>query len=158
MSEFKTVWVIQEIFTNEIRGCTTEEKQILPANYKRTNYVEYAALEAKDKRIAELELALFDRSEKYKLFIDKGLWEKCEQVKDLQSKLDTYEKIVSFYKQHADCNRDNVGLGICKCSFCKNVDVFRDMHRSIRKPQGGEQLLNAMVDLVLRNPQGGANG
>lgn len=70
-----------------------------------------ASLDLSDK-IEKLELKLADRSEKYALFIDSGLDDKCREVKELKAKLsiaiealEIYAKLDN-YERHGLVNND----------------------------------------------------
>ena len=56
------------------------------------------------ERIKHLELKLADRSEKYALFIDSGLDEKCREVKELKAKLEIAVKALEDIEDYWEVN------------------------------------------------------
>ena len=102
MREFRE-FLIADPSRYECRACQTlicsEDPGEINKYYEGTHVhvIEYSALEQAEAKIRELQLQLADRTEKYHLFIESGLDQKCREVKELEAKLEIAVEALEFY-------------------------------------------------------------
>lgn len=76
----------------------------------------FAAYDSLAKENEELKLALFDRSEKYKIAMDKGVLQLGDEIKSLRESLAVAIEVMEKYALYK-------GERICGCNDCYMCDI-----------------------------------
>ncbi len=134
MSEVKELWILKDAI-----GATSDILLHEPTRHTVMDFVHVVPKSDYDKLNQECELLLADRSEKYRIAMDKGVDVLFQQVKDLQTLLGECEFILKTFVNNELSLRVVHDLSVdSMASYSYAIKISKEMRDKIKAARGGK--------------------